>query len=251
MSFAVAADAYDRFMGRYSTPLAPLFADFAEVEPGQDVLDVGSGPGALTSELVRRLGASRVTAADPSESFVDALREREPDVRVDRAEAESLPYPDSSFDAALAQLVVHFMRDPVAGLREMARVSRSGSIIAASVWDHGGGRGPLSPYWEAVRELEPDVPGEFDLAGATEGDLTGLFEQAGLRGTDEVALTVHITHETFDEWWEPYTLGVGPAGAYVVSLDEHRREELRTRCATKLQAPFTIEARAWSARARV
>ena len=251
MSFAVAADAYDRFMGRYSTPLALLFADFAGIDSGRDVLDVGSGPGALTTELARRLGASRVTAVDPSDSFVEALRERQPGVRVEQASAEKLPFPDASFDAALAQLVVHFMQDPLAGLREMARVSRPGGTIAASVWDHGGGHGPLSLYWEAVREFDPDADDESALAGATEGDLTALFETAGLSDAEEVPLTVHVTHETFEEWWEPYTLGVGPAGSYVANLQEGRREELRALCAEKLRPPFTIEARAWSARAEV
>jgi ubiquinone/menaquinone biosynthesis C-methylase UbiE len=101
-------------MGRYSLPLAPLFADFAGVEAGQRVLDVGCGPGALAAELIDRVGAASVSAVDPSESFVDAVRERHPDVEVRQAAAEELPFPDDSFDAALAQLVVHFMNDPVA-----------------------------------------------------------------------------------------------------------------------------------------
>src|SRR6188768_4408993 len=119
MSFAVAAEAYDRFMGRYSTPLAPLFADFAGVAPGQRVLDVGAGPGALTELLAERLGAEAVTAIEPSEPFVDALRERQPEVTVLHAAAESLPFEDETFDTALAQLVVHFMNDPVRGLTAM------------------------------------------------------------------------------------------------------------------------------------
>ncbi|HUF02255.1 MAG TPA: class I SAM-dependent methyltransferase [Gaiellaceae bacterium] len=250
MSFAVAAAAYDRFMGRYSSPLAPVFADFARVSGAQQVLDVGSGPGALTAELVGRVGASAVSAVDPSESFVDAMRERYPDVSTRHAAAEELPFPDGAFDAALAQLVVHFMREPVAGLREMARVTREGGVVAASVWDHGGGHGPLSPYWEVVQELDPGVHGESELAGAREGHLTELFEEAGLHDIEEVALTVSVEHPTFEDWWEPYTLGVGPAGSYVVGLDEERRERLRARCEERLHAPFVVEARAWAARAR-
>ncbi len=250
MSFAVAATAYDSFMGRYSAPLAPLFADFARVSPEQRVLDVGAGPGALTRELVSRVGAENVYAVEPWEQFVEALRERFPGVTSLRASAESLPFEDESFDGVLAQLVVHFMTDPVAGLREMARVARPGAVVAASVWDHGGGHGPLSPYWDLVRELEPHVDDESKLAGAFAGDLSSLFRQAGLRDVEEVALTVHVHHETFEEWWEPYTLGVGPAGAYVVRLSQERRAELRARAAARLEAPFTIEARAWSARGR-
>jgi SAM-dependent methyltransferase len=250
MSFAVAAEAYDRFMGRYSSPLAPLFADFAGVSEGQIVLDVGCGPGALTSELVQRLGPESVTAVDPSEPFVAALEERQPGVQVQQAAAEELPFEDASFDAALAQLVVHFMTDPVAGLAEMRRVARAGSVVAASVWDHGGDAGPLSLYWEVVREVDPSNAGESQLAGATFGDLTRLFELAGLADIEEEALTVEVEHATFDEWWEPYTLGVGPAGAYVAGLDPERQEELRERCRERLpDAPFVISARAWVARA--
>jgi SAM-dependent methyltransferase len=251
VSFAVAADAYDKFMGRYSAPLAPLFADFARIAKGQQVLDVGCGPGALTAELAERLGSASVTAVDPSESFVAALRERHPDVTALQASAETLPFPDDAFDAALAQLVVHFMSDPVAGLREMARVTRAGGVVAASVWDHGGDQGPLSIYWQAARELDPAVNDESRLAGANEGDLTELFEAAGLREIEEVPLVVRVEHESFEDWWEPYTLGVGPAGAYVAGLDEERREQLRARCEELLPAaPFVLESRSWSARAR-
>src|SRR6266545_5759294 len=136
MGFTVDADAYDRFMGRYSALLAPQLADLAAVSAGQRVLDVGSGPGALTAELVRRLGPAAVSAVDPSETFVAATRQRYPGVSVQRASAEQLPFPHGEFDAALAQLVVHFMADPLAGLAEMARVTREGGVVAACVWDH-------------------------------------------------------------------------------------------------------------------
>jgi SAM-dependent methyltransferase len=250
MTFAVAADAYDRFMGRYSVPLAPLFADFAGAE--SRVLDVGCGPGALTAELVRRLGEGAVSAVDPSPPFVEAIRERHPGVTVELAAAEELPFAEHAFDAALAQLVVHFMGDPVAGLREMARVTRDGGVVAASVWDHGGGQGPLSLYWEAVRELDADVEGESQLAGAREGDLSRLFRSAGLQDIVETDLWISVEHPTFEDWWEPYMLGVGPAGDYVTRLDEVGRARLRELCQERLpEAPFELRARAWAARGRV
>ncbi len=249
MSFFTGADAYDRFMGRYSGPLAPAFADFAAVTTGIRALDVGCGPGALTTELAQRLGPKSVSAVDPSESFVAAARERHPGVTVQRAGAEELPFEDDVFDASLAQLVVHFMSDPVAGLREMARVTRDGGVVAACVWDHAGGRGPLSRYWDAARELDPDVRDESLLAGAREGHLSELFETAGLREIEETALSIRVEHPTFDDWWEPFTLGIGPAGAYVAGLDATRRTELRERCRERLpSAPFVLEARAWAAR---
>jgi SAM-dependent methyltransferase len=252
VSFAVGADAYDRFMGRYSVPLAPQLADFAAVAVGQRVLDVGCGPGALTAELVRRLGPAAVSAVDPSEPFVAAARERYPGVSVQRAAAERLPFADQAFDAALAQLVVHFMSDPVAGLREMARVTRSHGVVAACVWDHAGGRGPLSLFWEAARELDPDVEDESQLAGAREGHLAQLFQAAGLNEVDESVPSVDVEHSSFEEWWEPFTLGVGPAGGYTAGLDAKRQGRLRELCRELLPAaPFVLTARAWAARGLV
>jgi SAM-dependent methyltransferase len=252
VSFAVDADAYDRFMGRYSAPLAPRFADFATVNAGQRVLDVGCGPGALTGELVKRFGSESVSAVDPSEPFVAAARVRHPGVDVQRAAAEELPFEDRAFDAALAQLVVHFMDDPVAGLREMARVTHPDGVVAACVWDHAGGRGPLSPFWQAARELDPSVEGESQLAGAREGHLGQLLDEAGLREIAESVLSVDVEHPTFEEWWEPFTLGVGPAGAYAGGLDAKRQARLRERCREMLpDPPFTLSALAWAARGRV
>jgi SAM-dependent methyltransferase len=249
VSFAVGADAYDRFMGRYSMPLAPMFADLAGIVAGQRVLDVGCGPGALTAELVRRLGPIAVAAVDPSESFVAAARARNPDVPVRRAVAEQLPFTDDGFDAALAQLVVHFMAEPVAGLREMARVTRSGGVVAACVWDHGGGHGPLNLFWTAARQLQPDVDDESGLAGAREGHLTQLFDDAGLREVEEAALWVSVEQRSFDDWWEPFTLGVGPAGVHVAGLEPAARDQLRELCReTVPAAPFVVDARCWAAR---
>jgi SAM-dependent methyltransferase len=252
VSFAVAADAYDRFMGRYSVPLAPQLADFAGVAAGQRVLDVGCGPGALTAELVRRLGPAAVSAVDPSEPFVAAARERHPGVSVQRAAAEELPFGDQTFDAALAQLVVHFMADPVAGLRELARVTRKHGVVAACVWDLAGGGGPLTVFWEAARELDPDVADESPLAGGRQGHLAQLFRAAGLREIEEAVLSVDVEHPSFEEWWEPFTLGVGPAGGYAAGLDTKRQAQLRERCRKLLPAaPFVLSARAWAVRGLV
>lgn len=249
MSFDVAAEAYDRFMGRYSLLLSPQLADLAGVRGGQRVLDVGCGPGALTAELVTRLGPAAVAAVDPSEPFVAAARARNPGVNVLQASAEQLPFPDQAFDAALAQLVVHFMSDPVAGVAEMARVTRRDGVVAACVWDHGGGQGPLSLFWQAAREIDPEVDDESQLAGAREGQLAELFEAAGLHEIQETVLSVSLEHPSFEEWWEPFTRGVGPAGSHVAGLDAERQAELRERCRTLLPIePFVLTARAWATR---
>src|SRR4051794_40524830 len=236
-------------MGRYSMLLAPQLADFAMITVGQRVLDVGCGPGALTAELVRRLGPDAVSAVDPSEPFVAAARQRHPGASVQRGAAEQLPFEDQAFDAALAQLVVHFMADPVRGLREMARVTRKYGVVAACVWDHAGGQGPLSVFWEAALELDRDVEDESQLAGVREGDLAQLFREAGLREVEEDVLSIDVEHPSFEEWWEPFTLGVGPAGDYAAGLEARRQAQLRERCRELLPAaPFVLTARAWAAR---
>jgi SAM-dependent methyltransferase len=250
MSFDVSADAYQRFMGRFSEPLAARFADLAGVRHGRRALDVGCGPGALTAELAGRLGPDAVCAVDPSPPFAEAVAERLPGVEVSVAAAERLPFPDGAFDAAFAQLVVHFMTDPVSGLREMGRVTRPDGVVAACVWDHGGGRGPLTSFWHAVRELDPAAPDESGLAGVGEGQLARLFDQAGLAVTEATTLTVRARSATFEQWWQPFTLGVGPAGDYVASLTPERRRQLRERYRAVLNGgpggPVEVSATAWA-----
>ncbi len=251
MGFDVAAESYDRFMGRFSTQLSPGLADLGGVTAGHRALDVGCGPGALTAELVQRLGPDAVAAVDPSEPFVAAAHSRHPGVDVRLAAAEGLPYPDDAFDVALAQLVVHFMADPVAGIAEMARVTRPDGVVAACVWDLAGGRAPISPFWRAARELDGAAEDESGLPGARTGHLVELFEAAGLEGVEESVLTATLEYASFDEWWEPYTFGVGPAGAYVRRLGEEQLAALREHCRRLLPAaPFTLEASAWAVRGR-
>jgi SAM-dependent methyltransferase len=246
--FDVPAESYDAFMGRYSRHLSAQLVDLAGVEAGQRIVDVGSGPGALTVELARRVGAKAVTAVDPSEEFVLAVRSRVPGATVVRAPAESLPLPDGAFDAALAQLVVHFMTDPVAGLREMARVTRPGGSVAACVWDHSaGGSGPLSVYYEALHEVDPSRPNESGRPGTRPGHLAELFAAAGVGELEEATLTVRVEHDTFEDWWAPYELGVGTIAGVFAELGPERVAQLRELCREALPSPpFTIEARAWA-----
>jgi SAM-dependent methyltransferase len=248
--FDVAADAYIRFMGRFSAPLAPSFADLglADVAPTAPVLDVGCGPGMLTAELVRRQGEERVSAVDPEAGFVAATSANHPAADVRRAAAEALPYDDAVFGATLAQLVVHFMADPVAGLGEMARVTAPGGRVSACVWDHGGGTGPLSTFWKVVKQLDPGASDEGELPGSVEGDLGKLLRRVGLDEVEETALTVVVSFDDFETWWEPYTLRVGPAGAYVAALDDRARTTLVDALRTELGGgPFEVSARAWAA----
>lgn len=249
MSFDVAAGAYGRFMGRYADPLAQPFAAYAGVQPGDRVIDVGCGPGALTARLVELVGPGSVTAIDPSAPFVEATARRLPGVEVRTGRAEDLPCPDDGFDLALAQLVVHFMADPVRGLQEMARVTRPGGTVAACVWDHAGGRGPLSAFWQAVRDVDPEATDESELPGARAGHLAALLTDAGLDRVEQTTLTVAVSYATFEEWWEPYTLGVGPAGDHLAALPDEQRAAVRNRSAELLgDGPFEISAVAWTVR---
>lgn len=225
MSFDVPAAAYDRFMGRYSSALAPLFADFSGVEPGESVLDVGCGPGSLTGILVERVGSGSVTAVDPSESFLAAIQGRFPDVDVHLGSAESLPFADARFDRAMAQLVVHHMTDPVAGIRDMARVTLAGGVVAACVWDHVGGRSPVAPFWEAYRRYEPGADPEA-LPGTREGELVAFFGEAGIEDVEGETISFQYPHGGFDDWWAPFSQSVGPVGRILGGLDDEGRRRL-------------------------
>jgi SAM-dependent methyltransferase len=246
MSFDVSADAYGRFMGRWSEPLAARLVDQVGVTAGQRALDVGCGPGALLGALVPRLGAEAVCAVEPSATFAAAAARRFPEVRVARAGAEALPFDDDSFDVALAGLVVHFMRDPVRGLGEMRRVVVDGGMVAATVWDEAGGRGPLSPFWRAAETLFEDLPGEKSRAGARAGQLAELFDTAGLHDIHDGELSVTRRFESFGEWWQPMELGVGPAGDFVQSLDASAARALEDACEQRLSpGPLELTATAW------
>lgn len=248
MSFVVSPDAYGRYMGRYAEPLADVFAAFAGITAGAKVLDVGCGPGALTAWLLA--AGAEVAAIDPSPPFVDAIRQRFPALDARLGTAEELPYDTATFDAALAQLVVHFMTDPVAGIGQMARVTRPGGVVAACVWD--GPMGALAPFWDAVHVIDPDAQDEALLSGAHKGHLTEIFDAAGLRDVVEDAIAIDVPHPSFEEWWEPYTFGVGPAGDYVQRLDDEGRGRLETVARERLgDGPFTVTATAWAARGTV
>lgn len=251
MGFDVAGEAYDRFMGRYSRPLALRFVDFLEVEAGQHALDVGCGPGALTEPLVARLGATHVAAIDPSEPFVEACRERFPGVDVRRGAAESLPFDDGVHDVVAACLVVHFMADPVGGVSEMKRVTRADGWVGATVWDLAANRAPMRPVWEAMAEIAPEHPGERGFQGGSRESLVAILEGAGLRHVESDELTVTVAHPNFEEWWEPYLHGVGPVGEALASLGDGGRDRLEEVLRRHLgPGPFELSAVAYAARGR-
>ena len=252
MTFAVPADAYDRFVGRYSYALCEELAEVAGVMAASSVLDVGAGTGAGTRRLVELVGPERVAAVDPSEPFVEALRERFPGADVRLASAESLPFGDGSFDATLAQLVVNFMSDPEGGVAEMRRVTRSSGVVAACVWDYAGEMMLLRTFWDAAEALAGDdvraIDERREMRFRHGGELGNLWRQAGLDQVEEGEIVVSAEYESFEDLWEPYTAGVGPAGGYAASLDQGPQEALRDEYRRRLavpDGPFELSARAW------
>lgn len=251
VEFTAAVENYDRFMGRYATGLAPKFADAAGVRAGMRVLDVGCGPGALAVVLAERVGEHNVAAIDPAPHFAAACRARIPGAEVREGVAESLPWDDGTFDAAMCSLVVAWMSDPDQGIAEMARVTKPGGTVAAAMWDiPGGGLQMLTHFWRAAREIDPGgVADDPPRAGTREGDLVERFDRAGLRGVTGGTLETSVDYADFDSYFEPFTGGAGPAtSAFYASLDDAGKATLRDTVRALLPVgPFTLPARAWLA----
>jgi SAM-dependent methyltransferase len=255
-TFRTPAEAYDRHIGRYSRELARALIDAAGLRAGHRALDVGCGPGALTTELVAVLGAEQVVAVDPSIPFVEACRRRLPGVRVEVASAEALPFEDAAVDHALSQLVLNFMTDPQAGVREMLRVTRPGGTVAAAVWDYAGDMTLLRRFWDAAVALDPSVAERDEgrcMPYCTPDELGDLWSTGGLAEVGVHSAVVAAGYEDFEDLWQPLELGVGPSGAYAASLPSERRSALKGELRRRLgvdAGPFRLTARAWIATGR-
>lgn len=220
-TFATTGEAYDLFMGRFSRALAGPFADWAGVSAGQRVLDVGCGPGALTEALLDRVGPDCVIAVDPSPSFVQVCRERHPGVDVRPGRAEEIPLDDDSVDAAMLQLVLHFVSEPRTMAAELGRVVRPGGVVAACVWDFDLGMDLLRYFWDAASVVRRSVPDEAErLEFGKAGAMVRLWSEAGFSEVEESTLTVESRYAEFDELWAGFTAGVGPASAYLKELSD-------------------------------
>jgi ubiquinone/menaquinone biosynthesis C-methylase UbiE len=249
--FASPAEHYDRFMGRSAVPLASALADKVGVAEGMEVIDVGCGPGALTSELTDRVGAENVAAIDPAEQFVAACRRRNPGADVRQGVAEALPWADDMFGAALSCLVIAFMDDADAGMREMVRVTKPGGKLGVCMWDiAGGGMTMLHLFWSAMQTVKPDAEGEQERAGTAEGDIAERLKRAGARDVAAGSLEVSVHYSGFEDIWTPFTFGVGPAGQALSSLEDDQKAAVRQ--AIRAQLPtgaFSLAARSWYATA--
>ena len=255
-SFQQSGDAYDAYMGRYSRQLAPAFADLVGAARGHRVVDIGCGPGALTGVLVERLGVDGVTACDPSPSFVADCAARHPGLDVRTERAEDLPFGDDQFDAAMAQLVLHFVSDPAAAAGEMRRVVRPGGVVAACTWDSGSdGMDLLRHFWAAALRVDPSAPSETgSLRFGGPGEMTDLFAAAGLVDLTETTIRVSSTYPTFDELWSTYLLGIGPAGQWCTAQSDEVRDRVRTELLDVLgtpAGPITLSGMARAATGRV
>jgi ubiquinone/menaquinone biosynthesis C-methylase UbiE len=256
--FSGPAEIYDRFIGRYSPRLARAMCEAAGVQRGQRALDVGCGSGALVATLADVLGPDNVAGIDPSEPFVEATRARVPDARIVVGPAESLPFADGEFDVTLSQLVVNFLTDPEQGLREMARVTRQGGVVAGCVWDYGGEMTMLRTFWDAAAAFDTERARELmeshTMRFSRPDELADLWRGSGLEDVDVSPLVVEASYDDFEDLWAPFPTGVGPAGAYTASLGAEARAELHDEFARRLGDPegaFTLSARAWCAVGRV
>jgi SAM-dependent methyltransferase len=250
-------DAYDRYVGRWSTRVARVFLEWLELPPGLRWLDVGCGTGALTAEILDRCAPSSVVGVEPSEAFLAAARLRlGARAELLRAGAEPLPLPDASVDVTVSGLVLNFLPDARAAVAEAKRVTRAGGTVAGYVWDYAGHMELMRYFWDAAVELDPAAPDEgarFPISDP--GRLEELFAGAGLTGPHARSIDVPTPFADFDDFWKPFLGGQGPAPTYLLSLDVPARERLRDRVRERLpiltDGSIALVARAWAVRASV
>ena len=250
------SDAYERFMGRWSRQIAPQLVKVAAVGPNDSVLDIGSGTGALAFAVAEAAPSGRVTGVDPSSAYVRFAQSRASTdrIRFVVGDAQALEFSGASFDRTLSLLVMSFIPDPTKALREMIRVTRPGGVVAAAVWDYGDGMQMLRTFWDSAVALDSDAAprDERNMPLSTRGSLAELWRTHGLQDVDEQALTIEMPFASFDDYWQPFLRGQGPAGVYTAGLAESARHALESRLREHLgDTAFTLEARAWTVRGGV
>jgi SAM-dependent methyltransferase len=248
------ASSYEKYMGRWSAKLAPLFAEFAGIRDGDRVLDVGCGTGALVQAVVDLTRRSEVVGIDPTPGFITYARQRFADPRItfDQGSAFELPYPESSFDRSLSMLVFHLISAPDKAAREMRRVTNAGGTVAACTWDGAGAMELSSIFWTEAIALDPaaETRAERTRSCNLEGQLSELWKTTGLDDVQETAVDIRMDFTSFDDYWRPYLEGVGPTGVYVAGLSDDGRHALRERLRSRVLSGQSDGAFSLGARAR-
>ncbi len=250
------ADAYERYMGRWSRRVAPLFLSWLAVAPARRWLDVGCGTGALSAAILECCAPRSLMGADPSEGFLRKAREQLGDrASLECASASVMPFGDAAVDVTVSALLLNFAPDASAALAEMTRVTASGGTLGAYVWDYGGKMDLIRMFWDAAIELDPQASGLDEGAYAAlcrPEALAALFMRCGLAKVDVHGIEIAMPFGSFDDFWQPFLGGQGPAPAYAMSLAEPARERLRERLRARLplsaDGSAVLAACAWAVR---
>ncbi len=248
-------DAYEQYVGRWSRRVAPQFLAWLNLPAGLRWLDVGCGTGVLSAAMLAQCSPASVTGVEPSEGFLNKARQQLPEaVRLLAGHAAAIPLDTGACDATVSGLVLNFVPDALAALREMARVTAAGGTIAAYVWDYAGKMELMRHFWDAAIELDPLAADEGPRFPICRPEALGaLFAQAGLANTATTAIDIATDFASFDDYWQPFLGGQGPAPAYAMALDEAARKRLRDRLEARIPAQadgsLRLAARAWAVRA--
>jgi SAM-dependent methyltransferase len=247
-------DPYERYVGRWSRHIAPRFLSWVDAPPERHWLDVGCGTGALTEAILAHARPAAVSGVEPSEGFLATAAQRLGDrVRLHPGSAAQIPLPDGSVDVTVSGLVLNFTPDAAAALAEMRRVTLTGGTVAAYVWDYADGMQLMRRFWDAAVALDEravalDEGARFPLCRREA--LTALFDAAGLQRVHTAALEIETRFADFDDYWQPFLGGQGPAPAYAMSLDDAARARLRERLRASLpvqaDGAIALTARAWA-----
>jgi len=252
-------DAYERYVGRWSRRVAPLFLTWLRIPSGQRWLDLGCGTGSLCAAILDHCSPSCVIGVEPSEGFLQTAKKHLAARAVfERGSATEVPLGDASIDVVVSGLVLNFIPDPVGAVAEMVRVTAPGGTIGAYVWDYAGKMELMRFFWDAAVELNPDAAKldeglRFPLCRPEA--LTELFMGAGLKKVEVTAIDIPTPFESFEDYWQPFLGGQGPAPGYALSLEPSARAQLRERLRERIpvegQGSISLSARAWAARGTV